>query len=220
MNHTSLLLALSAVSIGFAHTLLGPDHYLPFIALSKSRHWSAAKTAGITALCGFGHILSAAALGLAAASAGSVLTRLAPIESARGGLAAWLLIAFGFVCFVRGVRAATGKRPLIRDRDSTDGHADRRELAPWILFIIFVFGPCEPLIPLIMYPAAQRSMAQVVQVTLIFGASTLATMLTVVLASTSALRLVPRVPLLERFGGALSGGVICSCGMAMAFLGL
>jgi len=25
----------------------------------------------------------------------------------------------------------------------------------WALFLIFVFGPCEPLIPLIMYPAAK-----------------------------------------------------------------
>ncbi|GAI12193.1 unnamed protein product, partial [marine sediment metagenome] len=29
-------------------------------------------------------------------------------------------------------------------------------LTPWILFIIFVFGPCEPLIPLVMYPAKKK----------------------------------------------------------------
>ena len=34
------VLLVSALSIGFFHTLLGPDHYLPFILLSRSRNWS------------------------------------------------------------------------------------------------------------------------------------------------------------------------------------
>ena len=35
------LLILTAVSIGFVHTLVGPDHYLPFVAMSAARNWSA-----------------------------------------------------------------------------------------------------------------------------------------------------------------------------------
>jgi hypothetical protein len=33
-----------------------------------------------------------------------------------------------------------------------------RSLTPWVLFTIFVFGPCEPLIPILMYPAAAESL--------------------------------------------------------------
>lgn len=51
----NILLA-TAASLGVVHTALGPDHYLPFIALSKSRNWSVFKTARVTALCGLGHV--------------------------------------------------------------------------------------------------------------------------------------------------------------------
>jgi len=34
-------------------------------------------------------------------------------------------------------------------------------ITPWALFIIFVLGPCEPLIPILMYPAAKQSFASI-----------------------------------------------------------
>ena len=45
-------LVISAVSISFIHTASGPDHYLPFIVLSKSKQWSKAKTVFLTIVCG------------------------------------------------------------------------------------------------------------------------------------------------------------------------
>ena len=55
-------------------------------------------------------------------------------------------------------------------------------LTPWILFTIFVFGPCEPLIPLVMFPAAEHTMVGVASG---FGVrlDDLTTMLAVVIAS-------------------------------------
>ena len=38
----------TAAVIGLFHTLLGPDHYLPFIAMTKARRWSTARTALVT----------------------------------------------------------------------------------------------------------------------------------------------------------------------------
>lgn len=58
------LLASSAFLIALTHTLLGPDHYLPFIALARARSWSAARTSIITLLCGAGHVASSVILGL------------------------------------------------------------------------------------------------------------------------------------------------------------
>jgi len=46
------LLLVSAASIGFVHTLLGPDHYIPFIALAKAGDWSKKKLLSVTSLCG------------------------------------------------------------------------------------------------------------------------------------------------------------------------
>ena len=42
------LLLVTAASIGVVHTLLGPDHYLPFVAMAKARGWSLARTLRIT----------------------------------------------------------------------------------------------------------------------------------------------------------------------------
>ena len=51
------LLVFTAFSVGFLHTILGPDHYIPFVAMSRSNKWTARKTALITALCGVGMLL-------------------------------------------------------------------------------------------------------------------------------------------------------------------
>ena len=52
VSNELIVLMGTAASIGFFHTLLGPDHYLPFIVMSRARNWSAARTLVITVLCG------------------------------------------------------------------------------------------------------------------------------------------------------------------------
>jgi sulfite exporter TauE/SafE len=110
-------LILTAFSIGFFHTLFGPDHYLPFVMISWAKKWSAFKTACITFLCGLGHILSSVVLGLVGVALGIMVGKLEIIESFRGNIAAWLLIAFGLVYFVWGLRQSYSfrrKRPYTR----------------------------------------------------------------------------------------------------------
>ena len=58
------ILILAAITISFLHIISGPDHYLPFIALSKARGWSLTKTIGWTIVCGCGHVWSSVILGL------------------------------------------------------------------------------------------------------------------------------------------------------------
>ena len=64
MNSEVFILSLTAGSIAFMHTISGPDHYLPFVVLSKARNWSKIKTTWITILCGIGHVGSSVLLGL------------------------------------------------------------------------------------------------------------------------------------------------------------
>ncbi|MHC4170390.1 MAG: sulfite exporter TauE/SafE family protein, partial [Planctomycetota bacterium] len=92
-------------------------------------------------------------------------------------------------------------------------------VAPWTLFIIFVFGPCEPLIPLLMYPAAQNSMFGLVMVTSVFAATTVATMLGAVLLARAGVSFLPMAKL-QRFTHVIAGATICLCGLAIQFLGL
>ncbi len=68
------VLALTAVSVGFFHTLFGPDHYLPFIVMAKAREWSFARTFWITFVSGLGHVLSSVALGHLPAPSGHTLS--------------------------------------------------------------------------------------------------------------------------------------------------
>jgi len=231
------ILLVTAASIGFFHTLFGPDHYLPFIVMGRARSWSLPKTAWITALCGVGHIAGSILLGMIGIAAGIGVTRLEALESVRGNLAAWLLIAFGLVYFAWGLRRAIRNRPHehrhfhacgaahSHEHTHTDDHAHPHEeegkktVTPWVLFTIFVLGPCEPLIPLLMYPAAKSSFGGVALVAGVFGLVTIATMLGVVMVSTLGISRLP-MKRLERYSHALAGATICLSGLAIQFLGL
>ncbi|MDC7235316.1 MAG: sulfite exporter TauE/SafE family protein [Spirochaetales bacterium] len=215
MEQNFLILLISTFTVGCIHTLLGPDHYLPFIALSKSNNWSYKKTIGITTACGIGHIASGLILGLLAVSVGTILTRLDFIETVRGEIAAWSLTVFGFIYCIWGIKNA------FRKNDSSQhSHGHEKDSSPWILFLIFVFGPCEPLIPLIIYPAVTNSLFHTTAVVLVFGLSTLICMFLTVTVSFYGLKKLIRFPFMERFGNAMAGGVIGSCGLAMAVFGL
>jgi nickel/cobalt exporter len=230
-------LALTAATIGFLHTLLGPDHYLPFVMMARARRWSLAKTSWITGLCGIGHVAGSVVLGMLGIALGIGVTKIEIFESFRGNLAAWLLIAFGLVYFVWGLRRAIRNRPHehrhvhgcglthTHTHVHTDDHAHVHQaetavsITPWVLFTIFVLGPCEPLIPLLMYPAAKSSLRGVIFVTAIFGVVTIATMLGVVLVFTLGIGFLPTARL-ERYSHAIAGATIGVCGAAIQFLGL
>ena len=231
------VLVITAATIGFFHTLVGPDHYLPFIVISKARKWSLAKTTWVTFLCGLGHIFSSVLLGFLGVALGLAVTRLEAIESFRGNIAAWALILFGLLYFVWGLRKAIRNKPHKHwhshgdENEHAHSHAHIDEhvhvheragntnITPWILFTIFVFGPCEPLIPILMYPAARHSMLGVFAVTLVFGSATILTMMGIVLVSCLGINLLP-FRKLERYSHALAGGAIFLSGMAIQFLGL
>ncbi len=230
-------LIITAASIGFLHTLLGPDHYLPFVMMSWARKWSGMKTTLITALCGLGHIGSSIVLGLIGVSVGIAVNKLEFVEGFRGNLAGWLLIAFGLVYLVWGLRRAYRNQPHVHSHTHTSEAAHthshshdqehahvhnggaRKSIAPWALFVIFVFGPCEPLIPILMYPAAKNSFLGLVLVTCVFGIFTLGTMLGVVLLARAGVSFVPLTKL-QRYTHAIAGATILLCGLAIQFLGL
>jgi len=100
-------------------------------------------------------------------------------------------------------------------------HDDQKNVSttPWVLFVIFVFGPCEPLIPILMYPAAKNSMLGLVVVTDVFGTVTIVTMLATVLISRLGINLLPLAKV-QRFSHVIAGASIFLCGLAIQFLGL
>lgn len=236
MSHELSVLLITAISIAFFHTILGPDHYLPFIVMSRAGKWSRVKTIWVTVLCGVGHVGSSVLLGFVGIAFGVAVMHLQSVESARGNIAGWALIAFGAAYSAWGIRRAVKNRPHHHVHVHSDGtyhtheHTHHQEhthvhatqgpsMTPWILFTIFVFGPCEPLIPLLMYPAAKGSYAEVALVTAVFGVVTIGTMLAVVGAASAGLSLLPAGKL-ERYSHALAGLTLVLCGVAIQFLGL
>ncbi len=227
---------MSAATLGVIHTLLGPDHYLPFIVLSKARNWSQARTLWITFISGIGHVSGSVVLGLVGIGMGISLSRLERIEASRGEVVGWMLIAFGILYSAYGVYKYLKKgahvhlpdflRPRsIRHQDLHLGEGEMNKedeagrLTPWILFLIFVFGPCEVLIPMLVYPAAQHSGMGIFLVALVFGITTVGTMLLVVLLGYkgfSFLRLKGKEYQIHLFAGL----VILLAGVGIQFMGL
>ncbi|HOJ05134.1 MAG TPA: sulfite exporter TauE/SafE family protein [Bacteroidota bacterium] len=236
MGDNILLLAGTAATIGVVHTLIGPDHYLPFIMMAKARAWKLPRTLLITFLCGLGHVLGSVLLGLVGVAFGVALHELELIESVRGEYAAWALIAFGVLYALWGLRQALKPEAHAHEHAHDDGvvhahahvhlagravHARRhhREMTFWALFTIFVLGPCEPLIPVLMYPAAAASTAGLLLVTGTFAITTIATMLGMVALVSAGLERLP-LRALERYTHVIAGSTIALSGLAIQLLGL
>lgn len=263
----------AAISIGFFHTLFGPDHYVPFVAMSHAGRWTWRKTIVVTLLCGFGHVGSSILLGFIGIALGIVVMKLETVESIRGDLAGWALLGFGLVYFVWGLVHARrhvlgqphshGPRLLLPridrpegasepspatqpaevvqssqsagDQDSLQPYAAPRtssvlrddaatekssetpspnRLSPWALAVIFVLGPCEPLIPLLMYPAAKANAWGALFVAGIFGLVTLLTMTVAVIAMRLGINAV-RLGNLHAYSHAFAGFAVFASGLAI-----
>ena len=234
MSSEITLLAITAASIGFFHTLFGPDHYLPFIMMSKARNWKMSKTMLITFLCGIGHVGSSIFMGIIGITIGIAISKIEIFEAFRGNLAAWAFIVFGFVYLIWGIRQAIRNKPHTHLHIHEDGsehvheHSHKLEhshvhgkknITPWILFTIFVLGPCEPLIPILMYPSAKNSTSGLIFITLVFAVVTITTMMAVVYIASLGYKFVP-MKKMERYSHAIAGFIIMFSGLGIQFLGL
>jgi len=209
----TVALSATALSVGAIHTLLGPDHYVPFAAMSHAGGWSVGKTLRVTVACGLGHVAGSVALGLLGLAVGVAVMQLELVEAVRGDVAGWMLVAFGAAYLVWGLVAAARLHGHPHPAaDSDPAAATTGVWTPWLLFLLFVFGPCEPLIPLLIYPAAQANGFAVAAVVGGFAAATVGTMVVAVLAMRYGAA-VARLPRLEWFSHALAGLAILACGL-------
>jgi ABC-type nickel/cobalt efflux system permease component RcnA len=238
---------LTALSLGLVHTIIGPDHYLPFIVLGRAEGWTLRKTMGWTFLCGLAHVLSSVLVGSLGVALGWAMNHMQGVEGIRGQLATWALIGFGLVYFLWGLwRGRRGhahvhvhadgsvhahphahqhekhQEPMPQHEDSDHDdphHVTTHQRTRWTLFIIFVLGPCEPLIPLLMVPAAAHSPWGIAAVAAVFGVVTIGTMMALVALGHMGLRAL-RLRSLERYAHAMAGLTLVISGLAVEFLGI
>lgn len=215
MTDPLLILLFSAVTLGVVHTAIGIDHTLPFVALARAREWTLRRTLLITFACGLGHVLSSvllAAIGLGLGVGGS---RLLAIEQTRGAWAAWCLVGLGLA--YAGV--SLWKLSSRAHRDSSPNHSGLLSG----LFLVFVLGPCEALLPLLTASGISLTFADALWVTLVFGIATLGTMLGLVTlgyVGTSFTHLGERFVRLERHAHVLAGLTLATSGLGVQFLGI
>jgi sulfite exporter TauE/SafE len=228
------LLLITATSIALIHTLVGPDHYLPFIAMGKARSWSLLKTLSITSLCGLGHVGSSILIGTIGISLGIAVGTLENLEGFRGNIAGWAFIIVGLVYLAWAVkkliRKQTHEHKHMHKNGISHDHShshngnhlhvhskeDVKNITPWILFTVFVLGPCEPLIPILIYPAAKMSLIGILMVVLVFSIVTITTMVVVVGSiylgvgfGTKSIRLTS----MQKYAHVMAGMTILFCGV-------
>jgi len=228
MTETLILLG-TAISIALIHTLIGPDHYIPFIALSKANNWTVKKTIFIVIICGAGHVLGSVILGFIGIALSAGITSLINIEDIRGTIATYILIAFGLIYMIYGIKIAVKNkththtgidgRTIIHSHtynDEEHQHNKKRNVF-WGLFIFFILGPCEPLIPLLMYPAATMNFFTLVLVTASFAVFTIGVMLLMTLLGLKGFQLI-KADKLEKYAHAIAGGAVMICGIFVLLL--
>ncbi|MBD8490629.1 hypothetical protein IFO69_17885 [Echinicola sp. CAU 1574] len=227
----SILLG-TAISISILHTVSGPDHYIPFIAIGKSKGWKLPKILFWTVICGIAHVLASVLLALIGAGLGFSLGKIDVLNELRGGLASWVLFGFGLLYFLYGMygvyREKRHKHFDVYDDGSVyvyeHDHSNmiyptnRQKVTPWILFIIFLLGPCESLFPLLTYPAVQQSSFNFMVLISVFLIFTVLTMVLIVILIYSGYQFV-KTSWLEKYMTPIAGASIAICGAGMIFLG-
>lgn len=205
---------LAAFLTAVIHTIMGPDHYLPFVAIAKSRGYSLKKTLLWTFICGIGHIVSALLIAILFIYFSHWLSaeNFVWIEENRGDIAAYALIGLGAAYLLwalrhRWLHRHKGGHCHLPDRDG------RKSITVWIIFIIFVLGPCEALLP-ILTASSVLGVSAVVSSTLIFSAATIATMMLAVTLGILGINAL-RFNRLEAYAHEIAGGAIMACGLAI-----
>jgi len=189
----------------------------------------------ITVLCGLGHVASSVVIGAIGIIFGIGISKLEGIESVRGDWAAWAFLIFGVGYLLWAIWKMKSKKPHkhthahginVHSHEHNHEHAagetpvvphthnhekQKANLTPWILFLVFVLGPCEPLIPILMYPAAQASITGLIAVTAVFAFTTITTMLSVVLAVNYGVSFI-KVEKLEKYTHVISGATVALSG--------
>lgn len=210
MNQSFLLtLATTGFGVAFLHAAM-PTHWLPFVAIGRTRGWSRRRTLWAVALAGGGHILTTTALGVGLAWFGFELEeRFHEVfhwitAAILCGLGAWLAFRapHGYGCsHCHGTKAK-----LVPD--ATD------QTALWGLFLTLTLSPCELFLPVYL-TAVPFGWGGIVGLSVVLSVATLGGMLSFTWLT---LRGAARLRLLERPNPRVIGGLLCALGLATVAL--
>jgi len=203
------LLLLSTLSVGLLHAL-APDHWLPFVMIARAQKWSRWRLTAVTFLAGVGHVSSSLLIAVLGVGLGVAVEKVSLWETNRGDIASLLLIGFGLAYMVWGMKNW--------GRHHSHELNTAKVVSYWTVFALVVFGPCEPLIPLIFLGYAYGWTA-VAFVFGLFALSTIVMMLVQVHALLYGFSLI-RWHWLEHSSDVIAGGVIALTGVLIRVTGI
>ena len=226
------ILLVTAISVSVLHTVSGPDHYIPFIAIGKTKGWKLPRIVMWTAICGSAHVMASVLLALGGAAIGFSLSKIDGLNEVRGGLASWAIFIFGVLYLLYGLYGVYKEKKhkhfdlyddgsvyvFEHDHKQMTYPTNRRKVTPWILFLIFLLGPCEVLFPLLTYPTVEQSTSNMLILIGVFLSTTVSTMILVVSLMYFGFKLI-KIDWLEKYVVPISGLSIAVCGIGMVFLG-
>jgi nickel/cobalt exporter len=209
-----LTLAATAATVGSLHSL-APDHWVPFAAVARARGWPPARTARVTLACGLGHVTVSAVMGLLALLVGLEVMQMLGrrLEAAAGAL----LVAFGVVYAVWGLRRTAGRHLHGHAHAHYDHVHDPSRTTAWTLFLLFSADPCVAVIPL-MLAAGPLGAWHVAGLVVVYELATLGTMIALVLPAQAGARIL-RARWLDAYGDAVAGVLIAATGLVVSRLG-
>ncbi|HKY33437.1 MAG TPA: hypothetical protein VJV23_12965 [Candidatus Polarisedimenticolia bacterium] len=220
MSQAGAALVLTTIVTAVVHTLI-PDHWLPFVLVSRAEGWTRRRTLTMTAASATLHVALSIALGLAIVVLGrgaeKAVTGLAERLEALTG---WMLVGFGLLYMtwflLRGGHSHSfGLHPhhSPEDPEPPEARGRGRELTGYALTFIVGFNPCILVIPCI-YGAAAMSPLTLAAVAAAFALSTVLSMVLVTLVGLHGTSRLTS-PFLTRYGEAFSGGLIAAVGLAV-----
>ena len=210
MNEFIFLTAF-VVFTAFIHTLIGADHYLPLIALTKLNHWPKKYAFWVTLLCGLFHLLSSLIIVFIGIRFSGLFSRMEIFNHYRGEIAAWLIISMGLVYFIRGMKSVFAKKAVPEQWNFNKGKI--------LLYVFFILGPCEPLMAILLHPSLINNMMVSAWLVGVFSVVTIITMESIVLILSFQLTF-KRHGNGQKYAPVLSGLVLILCGLGIKYLGL
>jgi nickel/cobalt transporter (NicO) family protein len=214
VDDVAITLGIAAASIGALHAL-APDHWIPIAAVGRARRWSLGRTARVAVGCGFAHVTVSVALGVAALAAGT--TVVGALGARAVSISGALLIGFGVVYAVWGLRRAVAVRVHGHRHHHYDHVHDPSRATVWALLAIYSADACVAVIA-ILFAAAPLGAGATFGIILVYEVATIGTMVVLVsLARTGAGALRGRW--IERWGDGAAGASIALTGVAVAVLG-
>lgn len=208
-------LAVTAATVGALHSA-APDHWLPFAALARARRWSSVRTARVTITCGFGHVTVSVLLGILGLFIGAQVMELFGARLA--SVATLILIAFGVIYAVWGIRRAVGVHLHGHSHSHYDHVHEESKTTEWTLFLIFCADPCVAVTP-IMLAAAPLGLWKIAGIVIVYELATIGAMVLLVLPARAGIQLVGGA-WIDRYGHVAAGVFIAAVGFAMIVLGL